>query len=324
MRHLFRSNWVLTLAASVVLAACGGGGDDANAVKIAGALDRPASLTAKALADQTAVTQTVSYTSGSGAQTHTYTGADLWNLLSSMGLQTDTTRRNDVLNRYVLATGSDGYRSAFALGELHPDYGNKGSLLAYARVTGGATVPLDSASDGPFRLTAPGDVKGGRYVSNLVRLDVRSSGSTAAGTGGGVSTSLAVSGAVARPMQFDLAALQALPQTTQTLGNASYSGVSLWTLLNTVTGLATDGSIKNPTIAMYAVATGSDGYKAMVSLGEVDPGFGNRGVLVATGVDGAPLSSSGFARLVVPGDLRASRSVSNLVAIEVFTAPAAQ
>jgi hypothetical protein len=36
--------------------------------------------------------------------------------------------KNDVLNRYVLATGSDGYKVVFSLGELNPNFGNRPDL----------------------------------------------------------------------------------------------------------------------------------------------------------------------------------------------------
>ena len=222
----------------------------------------------------------------------------------------------------MLATGADGYRTVFALGELSPTLGNKGSILAYLENTSGSTAAIGS-EDGPFRITAPGDVRGGRYVSQLVRLDMRPSGSTLAGTGGGPSPSFTVAGAVPKAMRFDLAALQALPATTVTVSTSAYTGVSLWTLLNSVTGITTDAGIKSPLLSMYAVATGSDGYKAMVSVGEIHPSFGNRDALVAYAIDGALLDRNGMARLVVPGDARASRHVSNLVGIEVFAAPAA-
>ncbi|MFT3719753.1 molybdopterin-binding oxidoreductase [Pseudorhodoferax sp.] len=312
---------VLALAASLALAACGGSDDDPT-VAVGGALERPTSFSAGALRQREAVTQSVSFISGSGAQQHTYTGADLWALLSDLGIQVDATARNDQLNRYVLATGTDGYRVVFALGELNPALGGKRSLLAYAETIDGASRPIGE-EDGPFRLTAPGDVRGGRYVSQLVRLDVRPSGSTAAGTGGGLSPSFTVSGAVATPMTFDLAALQRLPAQTVTVGSSTYTGASLWALLNGATGLKTDAALHNPLLGMYAVATGSDGYKAVVSIGEIHPNFGNRDALVAYAVDGAALDRNGMARLVVPGDGRASRYVSNLVGIEVFAAPAA-
>ncbi len=308
----------LATAVLLALAACGGSDDDAS-VRVQGAVERAGNYNAAALQRQAAVTQSVTFTSGSGPQSRTYTGATLWSVLGDAGITLDGTKKNDGLNRYVLATGSDGYRVAFGLGEINPEFGNKASLVAYGETANGTPGPLASA-DGPFRVTAPGDLKGGRYVSNLVRLEVRPSGSTAAGTGGGVSNTFAVSGAVTKPVAFDLAALQALPASTVTVSGTTYTGVNLWTLLNSSTGLKTDATAKNPTLAMVAVATGSDGYKALVSLGEIDPGFGNKSALVAYAINGEGLGANGVARLIVPGEVKQGRSVSNLVSIEVITA----
>ena len=326
-RPLARSRFALpslaTLAAALLLAGCGGGSDSGGiALTVDGAVTQPATYSSADLNTQQQFTQTVSFTSGTTPQTHTYTGPLLYTLLDNRGLQLDATKKNDILNRYVLATGADGYKVVFALGELSADFGNKPALVAQAETINNVAGPLP-ASDGPLRVTAQGDVKGGRYVSLLNHLTVRASASTVAGTAaGGVSSSFAVSGAVLKPQRFDLAALQALPATTMTIAGTSYTGVSLYTLLTNVVGLSTDGS-KNPTLAMYAVATGSDGYKAMVSLGEIDPGFGNRGALIAYQSAGAGLGANGVARLVVANDVKQGRSVSNLIALEVFTAPAA-
>lgn len=289
----------------------------APAVRLGGAVDRPAALTAADLAARTPITQTVSFSSGSGPQTHTYTGAGLWPLLSDAGIQLDGAIKNDVLSRYLLATGSDGYKVVFALGELSPDFGNKPSVVAYAETASGTSAPLGTA-DGPFRVTAPGDVKGGRYVSNLVRLDVMAAPATAAGVGGGTSATFAVSGKVGTSMSFDAAALKGLtPAPDLTIGANVYHGVSLWTLLN---GLGLPATPKNATLGMYAVVTGSDGYRATLSLGEIDPNFGGKAAMVAYQMNGTDLTTTGFARLVVPGEVKQGRSVSNLIAIEVFQA----
>ena len=290
----------------------------APALQVGGALDHPAGFTVADLSARPAVAQTVTFNSGSTPQTHSYTGADLWSLLSDAGIQTNATPKNDVLNRYALATGADGYKVVFALGELSPDFGNKQSVVAYAETIAGASAPL-SATDGPFRVTAPGDVKGGRYVSTLTRIDVGASPAAAVGVGGGVSASFAVSGQVNTPMTFDLTALQGLPSTSVTIGANTYKGVTLWALLNSI-GLRLPAAAKNPSLGMYAVATGSDGYRAAVSLGEIDPGFGNKTALIAYEVNTAPLGANGVARLVVPGEVKQGRSVSNLIAIEVFAA----
>ncbi len=73
---------------------------------------------------------------------------------------------------------------------------------------------------------------------------------------------------------------------------------------------------------MYVVATGSDGYKAAFSMGELNPSFGNQPDLIAYALDGEDLTDSGFARIIVPEDDRRGRWVSNLVSLEVFHAAA--
>ena len=287
-------------------------------LKITGAVTTPTTFDFAALSALPATTQTDTFLSGTSAQTHVYTGASLWGAINAAGIVTDPAAHNDVLNRYVLATGADGYQTVFSLGELNPNFGNRPDLLAYAETINGTSSPL--GSDGFARITAPGDVKGGRYVSNVVDLDVRASGSTQPGSGGGVATQFSVSGAVGVPTNFNLATLQALPQTTQIVGGHTYVGVSFWDLLNSSVGIPVNASVKNDVLGKYVVATGSDGYKSLFSLGELDTAFGNQPDLIAYQVDGESFGSSGFARVVVPNDVRQGRWVSNLASLEVFSA----
>jgi PEP-CTERM motif len=114
-----------------------------------------------------------------------------------------------------------------------------------------------------------------------------------------------------------LSSLQALPATTETVTylaagvpvTATFTGVSIWTLL-------TDAGI------VTSPATGSDGYEAIYSLGELDPMFGGAGMpdLIAYLQDHLPLGTDGFARAVVPGDNFGGRYVSNLVSLQVIHA----
>lgn len=315
------------------LASACGGSDDASAstsppptttptpqatLALAGDLTTPQSLTLAQLQAMPATTQTVSFSSGSGAQTHTYTGASLWTALNQAGITVNAAVHNDLLGKYVVATGSDGYRAVFAMGELSPDFGNRASQVVYAETTNGTSAAL-AAPDGPLRVTAPGDVKGGRYVSGLVKLEVRGATSTATGTGGGASTQFQLSGAIARPATFNLAALQALTPVTRTIGANTYTGVSLWDLVNAA-GLNTNAAVKNDLLGFYVVATGSDGYRTVISLAEISPDFGNQPDIVAYQMNGAALTTNGFARLVIPNDGKAGRYVSNLISLEVVSA----
>jgi hypothetical protein len=69
-----------------------------------------------------------------------------------------------------------------------------------------------------------------------------------------------------------------------------------------------------PALANYVVATGSNGYKAVLALGEIDPSFHPGEVIVADSMEGKPLDAhSGPLKLVVTEDKRPARSVRNLV-----------
>lgn len=240
-------------------------------------------------------------------------GASLWSVLDRAGIRVDASRRNDLLNRYVLVTGADGRKVVFSLGELSPHFGNRQGLVAYAESVDGVLAQPPGAAG--LQVLATGDVQAGRRVAWPARIDVRTSASTVPEQGDVVSNAVRVSGAVRRPGTFDLAALKALPAVTRTVGADIYVGASLWHLLDTTLGLAA-----GQPLGMYVVASGSDGQKAVVSIGEIDPAAGNQPVLVAYQVNGVPIDVDGFARLVVPNDSRKSRHVSSLMALEVFVA----
>ena len=286
---------------------------------VSGAVTTPSTYDYSSLSALPSTTQIDSFGSGSGAQTHDFQGTSLWGVLNTSGIATNPAVKNDVLNKYVLATGSDGYKVVYSLGELNPNFGNKAALVAYAENKGTGYQPL-TTTDGFARTTAPGDVKGGRYVSNLVNLNVASSASTTASLGGGVSTSFSVSGDVINAQSFNLDALKSLTPTTYTVGTNTYTGVSFWDLLNTTVGLKTDASVKNDLLGMYVVATGTDGYKAVFSLGELSSSFGNQPDFIAYQQNGVDLTTNGFARIVVGNDVKAGRWVSNLASLEVFHA----
>ena len=97
----------------------------------------------------------------------------------------------------------------------------------------------------------------------------------------------------------------------------AYSGVRLSDLLARI-GAPLGNALRGKALANYIVATGSDGYRAVLALGEVDPGFHPGEVLVADTMDGKPLDAhSGPFKLVVSEDKRPARSVRNLVSIEL-------
>lgn len=117
--------------------------------------------------------------------------------------------------------------------------------------------------------------------------------------------------------------LKQLPHKTVTVHNPhtnadeSYSGVPLIELLRQV-GAPVGHDVRGKVLSEYVVATGSDGYKAVLALAELEPDFHPGDVLVADTMDGKPLDEkSGPFKLVVTEDKRPARSVHNLVSVEL-------
>jgi hypothetical protein len=113
--------------------------------------------------------EAATYAAGGTPVSDTYTGIKLRNLLDAAGGVDLTTAKNDILSKYVVATGADGHKAAFSLGEIDPKFGDQTVLMAYAD-TAGQLGP--EGSEGLARMVVPGDHAGGRYVSNLVDLRV--------------------------------------------------------------------------------------------------------------------------------------------------------
>ncbi|HTZ89801.1 MAG TPA: molybdopterin-dependent oxidoreductase [Alloacidobacterium sp.] len=123
-----------------------------------------------------------------------------------------------------------------------------------------------------------------------------------------------------------LDALKSLPRKTVTVHNPhenvdeTYSGVPLIELLKQV-GAPTGHDVHGKALSEYIVATGSDGYKAVLALAEAEPDFHPGDVLVADTMNGKPLDTKiGPFRLVVTEDKRPARSVRNLVSVELKAA----
>ena len=252
-----------------------------------------------------------------------YVGVSLWTFLGGEpNLQhpscpTCNTNPNQFLRNYLVGTGASGGTSLISIGEIDPNFGGTGLpyLIAYEKNGALLTTPT---------LVVPQDPTGTRNVADLTGISV---GFVPAASGpGGPTTQFSLTG-VDNPATYNRAVLVALPATTipsvtfiagggsTTLTNVV--GVEIWTLLS-LAGIGDD------ILRSYIVATGSDGYEVLFSLGELDPALGGRHTLVAYDANGAPLGSTGFARIVIggnPGDLRGGRFVSNLSALQVAAIP---
>jgi DMSO/TMAO reductase YedYZ molybdopterin-dependent catalytic subunit len=133
-----------------------------------------------------------------------------------------------------------------------------------------------------------------------------------------------VGGQVMTPKWVDVSALQKLPHVNQnvtffaagSVENETFTGALLWDLLQSV-GIITNPNIKNDILRKIIIVTGTDGYVADFTAGEIDPGFGGNQILVAYAVNGQPLGCEGPAQIVAPGDKAGGRFVHNIATIIV-------
>ena len=106
-------------------------------------------------------TENVSFVGPGGSQSHVEQGPLLWDVVNNVVQPNWATSslKNADLRYSIEAIGSDQYAAIVAAGEIDPFFGNKQVLLAVTEDGKPLTQP---------RLIVPGDIHGGRYVSDVV------------------------------------------------------------------------------------------------------------------------------------------------------------
>jgi DMSO/TMAO reductase YedYZ molybdopterin-dependent catalytic subunit len=141
-------------------------------------------------------------------------------------------------------------------------------------------------------------------------------------TASGPST-LQITGAVSQDLKLTLDDLKKMPRkSVSTKGHDDqmhqYDGVPIGALLSKA-GVPQGSALRGKSMVLTVVAEGSDGYRAVFSLAELDEDFAGETVLIVDSTDGQPLSSDqGPLRLVVPGDKRQGRWVRMLKSITII------
>jgi hypothetical protein len=117
--------------------------------------------------------------------------------------------------------------------------------------------------------------------------------------------------------------LKSLPHITLNVKNVhtdaqeTYSGVRVADLLAKL-GASLEKEMQGKAMANYVLAVGSDGYKVIFLIAEIDPDFHPGEIIVADEMNGKPLdSNSGPFKLVATEDKRPARWVRNLVSLEL-------
>lgn len=142
-------------------------------------------------------------------------------------------------------------------------------------------------------------------------------------TGAFSQQTITVSGEVKKPLKLTLKDLEKYPVTEVKAKDKagiehSFRGTLLSVVLDSA-GVTLGGDLRGENLTKYVLITAADNYKVIYSLAEIDSEFTSNAVLLATHVDGKPLSKGeGPFRLVNPGDKRPTRWVREISSIKVL------
>jgi hypothetical protein len=243
------------------------------------------------------------------------TGISVWGLLGAVdagptstifGAITTTsapgTNAKNSLNRYyVVGTGDHAAHSVVSLGQIDPGFGNPANppFVAYQSAGGGLLdTPQLIVPNGP-----PGSSLTGLTSLQLLSYPAIPS------QGGGLSTSVTLSGNVKSPSTYTLSTLQSNFTPVQVPGGGeTYTGIPLATFLNTS---AADVNTQ------IVVGQATDGFEVVFSLGELTADLSDILAYASTGAD-FTTGGDGVARTITPTDNKHGRWISNLQNLQVL------
>jgi hypothetical protein len=159
---------LIGVSTSPLAAACPGG--VSSSFQVAGHVTEPTTFDLRQLQQLSPAQENVAYFAAGSVVSESFTGVLLWDLLNKSpvdGVATDSTVKNDILHKVIIVTGTDCYQSVFDAGDIDPSFGGSQIMVAYA--TGGQSL----GADGFARIVVPGDKAGGRFVSNIAKIEVR-------------------------------------------------------------------------------------------------------------------------------------------------------
>jgi hypothetical protein len=136
---------------------------DRSVVSVHGLVVQPRLFTRDDLVALPQVTRTATFITRGHERIVTYKGPTLLDVVKAAGGVVEK-QRLDRLRTYVIARSASGYEVVFSWGEVDNLFGDGQFVVAHDSD--------DTPSEGVARLVAPNDHHGGRYVGELVELEV--------------------------------------------------------------------------------------------------------------------------------------------------------
>ena len=123
------------------------------------------------------------------------------------------------------------------------------------------------------------------------------------------------------PVVLSAAEIAALPHTTIKVnghdGSATFSGVPVSTLLEKA-GITFGESLRGKRLASCLLVEAADGYRVVIALPELDPGFTDKQILLVDKRETHPLNDKeGPYRIVIPDEKRMARWVRQVKTLRI-------
>jgi len=156
------SRLAATLAATALLAGAALAPSPAPALALEGKVKPPQHWTLDDLRKMPPQHVDVTYQTERGTTNASFTGVLLWSLIEAAG-GIDDAEKGAPVRHAIRITASDKYVVVTSTGEVSPDFGNKGTLVAYER---------DGKPLSAVQIVMPGDKRGGRNIHDVVSITV--------------------------------------------------------------------------------------------------------------------------------------------------------
>lgn len=134
-----------------------------GAVGVVGDVQAPGSHTPEALCALPTRTESVTFRTHAGEQSHTYVGPSVEDLVTAAGPAPGPDPEHPELTVAIVATGADGYAATLSWGEVAASSAPRPAVLACREDDAALSAP---------RLVVPGDLTGARYVNDVQTLRV--------------------------------------------------------------------------------------------------------------------------------------------------------